>query len=141
MNEIVGVSWQTMVISSVLAWLILIIPQWKIFEKAGEKGWKAIIPLYSEYIMYKISWKTSMFFIFIILLAAVSFCSALTGGLAVTIITWILCIPLAVLSIVSVYKISKAFGHGAGFAVGLLFLNVIFMYILAFDKSTYQGAQ
>jgi hypothetical protein len=27
---------------------------WKIFEKAGEAGWKSIIPIYNVYIMYKI---------------------------------------------------------------------------------------
>jgi hypothetical protein len=27
---------------------------WKIFEKAGEKGWKSIIPIYNIYIFFKI---------------------------------------------------------------------------------------
>ena len=36
-------------------------------------------------------------------------------------------------------KLAKAFGHGAGFTVGLIFLNVIFLLILAFGSSRYLG--
>jgi hypothetical protein len=34
--------------------IVSIIAMWKIFEKAGEAGWKSIIPIYNVYIMYKI---------------------------------------------------------------------------------------
>ena len=27
-----------------------IIAQWKLFEKAGEKGWKCLIPIYGAYV-------------------------------------------------------------------------------------------
>ena len=39
-----------------LALLVLqIIGMWRVFTKAGEKGWKAIIPFYNIAILYKIS--------------------------------------------------------------------------------------
>lgn len=44
-----------------------------------------------------------------------------------------------VIQIISWYKLSKAFGHGAGFTFGLLFLNLIFILILAFGSSQYVG--
>lgn len=50
-------SMPTIVASSIIAWLIAIIPYWWIFKKAGEKSWKAVIPVYSMYIQYKFSWK------------------------------------------------------------------------------------
>ena len=37
------------------------------------------------------------------------------------------------------YKKALAFGKGAGFAVGLFFLNPIFTMILAFGDYTYRG--
>ena len=40
-----------------------IIAYWKMFTKAGEKGWKAIIPVYSTYKIYDITWKGSMFWL------------------------------------------------------------------------------
>lgn len=42
---------------------------WKVFEKAGEEGWKAIIPIYNAYIYQKITfgeryaWTFILFFI------------------------------------------------------------------------------
>lgn len=48
-------------------------------------------------------------------------------------------IAAMVLSIVFYHKLSKAFGHGIGFTLGLIFLNPIFMLILAFGGSQYVG--
>jgi len=56
---------------------------WKIFEKAGEKGWKALIPIYNYYIWLKIL-KRPWWWIFIFLIPGVGFMmlmvvSAITG--------------------------------------------------------------
>lgn len=31
-----------------------VVAYWKLFEKAGEEGWKSLIPVYSGYMIYKI---------------------------------------------------------------------------------------
>ena len=36
-------------------------------------------------------------------------------------------------------KMSYSFGHGVGYALGLIFLTPIFLLILAFDESVYIG--
>ena len=50
--------------------VLLIIAGWRIFEKAGEKGWKILIPIYDIYILFKIcnlkNWFWVMFCITII---------------------------------------------------------------------------
>ena len=47
-----------------LAFIALaIIAYWRIFVKAGEAGWKAIIPFYNAYTALKLFWKTSIFWI------------------------------------------------------------------------------
>jgi signal peptidase I len=56
---------------------------WKIFEKAGEKGWKALIPIYNYYIWLKII-KRPWWWILILLIPSVGFMmlmvvSAITG--------------------------------------------------------------
>ena len=38
-----------------------------------------------------------------------------------------------------VFRMAKSFGKGVGFGFGLLFLNTIFMLILAFGKAQYVG--
>ena len=35
-------------------YVLIIVAQWKIFTKAGQEGWKAIIPIYNVVVLYKI---------------------------------------------------------------------------------------
>ncbi len=93
-----------------------VIAMWKIFEKAGEPGWAAIIPFYNLYVLFKITWGNGWKFLFLL-------------------------IPIAnfVFAIITMVKLAKAFGKSGGFAVGLVFLSIIFYCILAFDQSIYLG--
>lgn len=130
-----------------LIWYVLqVIARWKIFTKAGEKGWKAIIPVYNEFVMYKISWKTMFFWIMFALVVAGSLVSSLAGtgqnaNGVLLFLAFVLLIAACVIEIIQLHNLSKAFGHGAGFTVGLVLLNPIFMLILAFGSSEYKGIQ
>ena len=53
-------------IVSLIILAIFIAGVWKCFEKAGEQGWKAIIPLYNVFIMCKIAKLPGWFAILII---------------------------------------------------------------------------
>ena len=140
------------VIISLALTALAIIAYWRIFVKAGEEGWKAIIPFYNAYTAMKLFWKTSIFWIGIGLGVGASIgygmasygvvALAIYGGggnTAVMVIGFILAfgcgITAFVLEIMFLNRVSKAFGHGAGFTVGLVFLNFIFILILAFGKS------
>lgn len=121
-----------------------IIISWKIFEKAGEPGWKALIPIYNTYIMYKITWNLNMFWVFFGLSCFTSvlsgMSSVMTGnGLILAILNLVVSIVLAAISIVQWVKLGASFGKDSGFIVGLVFLNTIFEAILAFGSSEYIG--
>lgn len=88
-----------------------IICNWKIFEKAGRKGWEAIIPVYNMYVMTQIAGLQS-WYIILLILPFVNF----------------------VASVYLVYKFVKSFGQGIGFCIGYIFLPIIFVAIMAFDK-------
>ena len=48
----------------VICWYILnVVAYWRIFTKAGEAGWKSLIPVYNTYVQYKLTWNTKMFFV------------------------------------------------------------------------------
>ena len=49
------------VLVGLLFYILIAVAEWRIMVKAGEPGWKGIIPIYNVYSLYKISWKTSMF--------------------------------------------------------------------------------
>lgn len=130
-----------------IVWYVFqVIANWKIFNKYGEPGWKAIIPIYNTYIRYKATWNVKMFLVNIVLavLAGLQTLGVDTAaaGHTVTVpstIAGIASVGLVVLDIMGKNKLSKAFGHGNGFTVGLFFLDPIFKLILGFGSSKYLG--
>lgn len=107
---------------SLIVMVIMIIAYWKLFTKAGQKGWKSLIPIYNNVILFRIAglspWLILGYFASII---------PVIGGLAVLGLT-----------IYLMYKLAVAFGKDRAFTVGLVLLSPIFMMILAFGKSEYQ---
>ncbi len=121
-------------------YVLLVIAYWKIFTKAGQPGWKSIIPIYNQYVLYRISWKNPYMF-------WVSLACSFAGMLLATSDGWISIVGMAasfvsmIITILLQIKLSKAYGHGIGFAIGLLLLGNIFTLILGFGSSQYQGPQ
>ncbi len=121
-----------------LIWLVLnIIATWKIFTKAGEPGWKCLIPFYNQYILYKLTWNTTIFWVWLVMVLAASI--LVNFGSSIAWLGTICNLGVMVIGITGLYKLSKAFGHGVGFTLGLMFLNPIFMMILGFGSDQYQG--
>lgn len=142
------------IVGILVFYVLTVIASWKIFEKAGEKGWKALIPIYNTYIMYKITNMTGWFWA---TLAASLFYSIVfsASGLNTNMTTqeaaninWgqnpLAIVAVLVLLVVSIWggilyaiRLAKAFNKGAGFVVGLIFLPNIFWLILGFGKAKY----
>jgi hypothetical protein len=96
------------------------------YQKAapqGEPAWAAFIPVYNFIVLLRVAGRPASWAWFL-LLVFVPF----VGSLA-----------LLVVSIIVLHDVSKSFGHGGGFTVGLVLLSVIFWYILWLGKSTYRG--
>lgn len=98
-------------IISIAAAILVLVELWFIFTKANIAGWKCLIPFYNAYCEFKLAWGNGWFFL-------------------------LLLIPIAniVFYIMFCIKLARSFGKGGGFAVGLIFLGVIFLGILAFNK-------
>ncbi len=89
---------------------------WSVFTKAGEKGWKSIIPIWNYIVLMRIIGRP----VWWVILLFIPF---------VNIIVFII-----------VYlDLAKAFGKGVGFAVGLILLGFIFLPILGFGSARYVG--
>lgn len=101
----------------ILAFVIFMIAaMWKIFTKAGQPGWAAIIPIYNYYIMTKITGKPGWWTILMIIPYV---------GLIWIIWNWNL--------------MCKSFGKDVGFLLGIIFLPFIFIPILGFGDAKYLG--
>ena len=125
-------------------WLLQIIANWRIFTKAGESGWKSIIPLYGDYVSYRIAWQTSYFcLIFILGIVASGIEGAANpngDNMMLMAIVALIRLIIALIGIMYSVKLARAFGRGTGFAIGLIFLQPIFMLILGFGDDPYYGA-
>ncbi|MEN9548278.1 MAG: hypothetical protein RIR12_869 [Bacteroidota bacterium] len=101
----------------VIAFVVFIFASmWKVFEKAGQPGWAAIVPIYNIYIMTKIAGKPGWW-------------------------TVLCLIPIVnYVFIIWLYNmISKSFGKDEGFTAGLILLGFIFWPILGFGDAKYLG--
>lgn len=96
--------------------LLIIAAQWIIFQKAGQAGWKCLIPFYNMYILMLISGKPGWWL-------------------------FLLFIPLVGVAILlfAMLSLAKKFGRSELFGVGLFFLPMIFFPLLAFGGSDYEG--
>ena len=125
-------------------WLLQIIANWRIFTKDGESGWKSIIPLYGDYVSYRIAWQTSYFWLIFILGIVASGIEGAANpngdNMMLMAIVALIRLIIALIGIMYSVKLARAFGRGTGFAIGLIFLQPIFMLILGFGDDPYYGA-
>ena len=103
------------VLAVVIFYVLVAVAQWRIFTKAGEAGWKGIIPLYNLYIQYKLTWDTKMFWYLIAVNLASSVLSFIASGFLIAIVTFILSLaqPGTVLS----EKTTSSFGKKEALAL------------------------
>jgi len=94
--------------------ILMVASMWKMFVKARQPGWASIIPIYNWIVLCKIVGRPGWW----VLLLLVCF----------PIFYIILCVDLA-----------KSFGYGVGYALGLVFLPIIFFPMLGFGSAQYKG--
>lgn len=95
--------------------ILMIAAFWKIFSKANQPGWAAIIPIFNCIVWLKVAGRPLWWIVLVFICAPIVYI--------------ILCIDTA-----------KVFGKGVGFGVGAIFLPFIFFPILGFGSATYQGS-
>lgn len=98
---------------------LMVISLWKVFEKAGEAGWKAIVPIYNTYTLLRIAGRNGWWVI----------------GLLVPLVNIVIAIMLSL-------DLAKHFGKSGVFAVfGLLLFPYVGYPMLAFGEAQYVGAK
>lgn len=127
-------------------WLVTAIARWRTFNKMGEAGWKAFIPFYGYYVIFAKCWDKKAAWNYVLTAIVYAFFEA---GFykGTTQLTTILCsvgelivaIDMLYLTVRINFRMSKAFGHGFLFGLGLWLFPFIFTFILGFGKSEYIG--
>ena len=97
-----------------VVFVIVAAGMWKMFEKAGEPGWAALVPIYNLVVLVKIAGK-EVWWVILMLLPCVNFVAAV-----------LICIDIA-----------RKFGKDTLYGVGLAFLPFIFFPMLGFGAAQY----
>ncbi len=96
--------------------VVVIAGLWKIFSKAGQPGWAAIVPIYNTFILCKIVGRP-WWWLILMLIPFINF----------------------IIAIILMVDLAKSFGKSVLFAVGLILLGFVFIPILGFGPAQYQG--
>ena len=129
-----------------------IIGMWRMFTKAGEHEWGAIVPFYNRYLLFKISDMKNWFWAELVLsivygasliafvlfligvlissFSTVDYNSALNGTGISFMIVIISAVLLFILHIVRNIRLARNFHLGGGWVVGFLFLPGVFYMIV-----------
>lgn len=131
--------------------ILTIVSMWMVFAKAGQGGWKILIPIYNVYIQFKIANAKKRFWLcFLLTLAIPAFCATFVpaiihdyqylgfipfedfNGFHLLVILAIILVIL-IINITVNFSMAKAFGLPGVFGLGLWLLPVIFYAIIAFN--------
>ena len=150
----------TFMVAVIVFIILIIVAEWRIFEKAGEKGWKSLIPIYGQYILFKIIGAKAWFWIYFCVTIICSIMMSVNSlpvdfnasqevvNAQVAAIDWAQYVPFLIGTIVSAvmsivvnvyvcYRLAKAFGKGIGYTLGLIFFPEIVLLVLGFGKAKY----
>jgi Family of unknown function (DUF5684) len=95
---------------------VMVAAMWKVFAKAGQPGWAALVPIYNLVVLLNIVGKP---------------------------LWWIILFAVPIANIYALFAIAialaKSFGKSTGFGLGLVFLSIFFYPVLGFGSARYVG--
>ena len=137
---------KTAIIISLVFVLFELASLWRLFTKAGQGGWKCLIPIYNAYIVWDIAWEGSRFWLLFL------------GGPGISLVTGLLAragqfgliisgllelawgIYAIVLSVQMAIRLAHRFGKSTAFGVvGLWLFGGIGIPILAWGSADYNA--
>ena len=95
---------------------LVIAGMWKVFVKAGQPGWAAIVPIYNQYVLTQITGRPILWFI----------------------LMFVPCVNIVAMWFIT-QDLAKSFGKSSGFGIGLFLLSPIFIPMLGFSDAQYGG--
>lgn len=114
----------------IITFIIIVISYWKLFEKASEEGWKALIPVYNVYTICQLV-GINTYWLLIVISAVLL--------LKTPFLSFISALAIIYFNILISVSIAKSYGKEASYALGLLIFPAVFYPILSFGKAEYIG--
>ncbi|GAA4864472.1 DUF5684 domain-containing protein [Saccharopolyspora rosea] len=111
-----GTVMTVVILVSLVVSVLMIAATWRLFGKAGQPGWAAIIPFYNTVVLLRTAGRPGWWLVLML-------------------------IPIVnvVVSVVTCLDLAKSFGKGAGFGVLTFLFPIIGFPILGFGGANYVG--
>ena len=128
--------------------VLFVASMWRVFTKAGEAGWKSLIPFYNAYTYFRIGWETEKFWVVFAGFFGIGFLSGilgLMGGFGATLaglatLAW--GIYVLVITVKLQIRMAHRFGKTTAFgAVGLWLFPFVGLPMLAWGSADYNAAR
>ena len=130
-----------LVIAGMIVWYVFqAIADWKIFAKAGEPGWKSLIPFYNVIVEYGICWNGLMGLVYIVAGLCANFLNVSQDSPTWKLVLFfVLAIVALVIHINQSFRLARCFGKRTGFGVCLVLFGPIARLVLGFGDARYIG--
>lgn len=129
---------------SIMFWVITALASWRVFRKADQAGWKALIPGVREYTIFQMCWDKTNFWLYVgavIVSAFMEVLESATGSLFYATLGSIINICVIYYEVLSKIRLSRSFGRGRAFGLFLYFLEPLALVGLGFGPYEYEGPQ
>ena len=111
----------------IIAGIISLVGLWKLYKKAGKKGWEAIVPVYSYWVLFtEIAGLNWWYFLIYMILNVIS--NSQDSSLVAD-------IGMLVINFFCYYNISKRIGKDTGYAVLMTLFPFVMFPIVGFSKN------
>jgi hypothetical protein len=106
------------IVFGVVGYLLIAFAYFGIFRKADQPVWAAFVPIVNIYFLLKTVGRPWWWLLLLLFVPCLN----------------------VIFYLIVAYDLSRSFGHGVAFWIGLIFLSIIFLYILSYGRSEYRGA-
>jgi hypothetical protein len=97
--------------------VVYIAAGWTIFTKAKKPGWAVLVPIYNVIVLLDVVGRPLWWIVLLLFIPFVN----------------------VIFLIIVLVDLAKSFGKGVGYAMGLFFLPIIFLPMLAWGSAAYKG--
>src|SRR5215472_5008998 len=102
-------------IVAVVIYIVFVIGAWKVFDKADRPGWWSIVPILNTIVLLQITGRSGWWVLGYLVLLLNIFVQVRWG-----------------------LEMAQSYRRGTGFAIGLIFLEALFLVILGFGGDRYR---
>ena len=131
-----------LLIAGIIIYILLIVAEWRILTKAGEKGWKSLIPVYNVFVSHEMVGMSHIWFIVEVvcwIIEAVFEILKITSSAVILFFGIFVLALTSAAGVIHLFKLCDSFGKGWKFKIISLIVPYFSTLVLAYGKAEYRN--